>query len=456
MKFKTIIILAVSYILFISCGDVPVFTEMDTNRLKVVIKGTLETEDSSHFVKMESAIFTTDILDDSGEFKVTSSDLPKKFMFDIAELRLNGDKFANYRQVMEADLTDSAPFFSGKGIVLDNDDPAPGYYDTVQVYVRKMIFDGAEIYDSSGKPEPTQVIFHEEYVEGAFDFNQFQQNTYVDSLKLNARDYLRSFPIKIPIIGGLKYDKNDKETVLEIRFVIKNFIKKYELPFYDSGVPKLYHFYALSDWLRDVKKGDRVFGGNILAVARAYVPGKTGSVTVNVTGGFAKYVIAIPSDEKIINYYMPDRILPAPPTLPDADSGMRGFAYDLPQPPQHPGYRNIESLLDYYIKYEEYKSKWNDCISSMSPPDAFEEYADAWDSYNESVRKFKIAPYVGYSDGTKPVTFKNMAPGEYEFYTADPPSYGGFFSATDVNTTPLTYLGNSVIEVNIGCNITIP
>ena len=396
MKFKTIIILAVSYILFISCGDVPVFTEMDTNRLTVRIKGTFETESKSNFVPMSGLVL--------------SGPLPTKFMFDIAEIRLNGDKFANYRQVMTADLTDTDPFFNGEGVVLDNDDLAPGYYDTVQVYVRKMIFDKAEIYGSS---EPVQVVFNEEYVDG-FDFNQYQQNTYVDSLKLNARDQLRSFPINIPIVGGLNYDKNDKETVLEIRFVIKNFIKQYKLPINVSGETKMYHFYALSDWLREVKDediiiGDIDFGGNILAVARAYVPGKTGSVRVNA--GIDKYVIAIPKDEDTVDYVY----------CKSSATRAGVFPYDFPREPTGPGSGGIEALLDYYIRFENYKYKWNQSYISLptpTPPDTdFSEYVNKWKAYDMAIDKFRIAPYVGYTGSSVYVEFKKMAPGEYNFYS---------------------------------------
>ncbi|MCL1864919.1 MAG: hypothetical protein FWF73_03815 [Spirochaetes bacterium] len=461
MKFRTIIIVTVSYLLFVSCGDVPVFTEMDTNRLKVIIKGTFETEDVSNFVSMPSAnsplILTKSIVD--GEFPAsddTSTPIddgtPTTFMFDIAELRLNGNKFANYRQVIEAPLLDSESFFNQTGIVLDNDDPAEGYYDTVQIYARKMIFDGANIYRPSGNTfehdKQTQVIFHEDYRAG-FDFNQFQQNTYVDSLRENSRSYLRSFPIKIPIIGGLQYDKNNKETVLEIRFVVKNFIKKYELPFYDSGTFKVYHFYALSDWLRSAEAGDRVFGGNILAVARAYVPGKTGRVTVTGLSS-NQYVIAIPASENIDDYYM-DRSKPAP------KDGLRGFDYDLPQQPVHPG-NNIEALLDYYIKNEKYKNDWNSKLPAPPslPDTAFDKYEEAWDDYDDAIDKFKIAPYAAYTGSGTTVTFSNMAPGEYNFYRANrPAAYGKFFEGP---SSPFTQIAISIspITVQEKDTITIP
>ena len=448
MKYRAIIISAIVYLLFVSCGgDVPIFTEMDTNRLKVVIKGTFETESISYFVDMS---FPSSILDDSVEFHKVDDDLPENFMFDIAELRLNNKKFANYRQVIDASLEDNSPFFNFEGIVLKNDDPPEGYYDTVQIYVRKMIFDGGNIYKLGGNsfvPDgKIKVIFNEQEREG-FDFNQYQQNTYVDSLKINSNEYLRSFPINIPIIGGFQYDKNEKETVLEIRLVIKNFIKKYEIPFYDSGELKLYHFYALSDWLRDVKPGDRVFGGNILAVARAYVPGKTGEVTVNA-GGTNKYVIAIPVGEEIDDYCMPDRT-----GTPNAASGSRGFDYDLPQLPFFPG-NNIEALLDYYIKYEKYKNDWNTKVDTYND---FDNYGIAWDYYDEAVNTFKIAPYVGYTGAGTTVTFSNMAQGDYEFYSADRPSYGMFFSYTGTgagSVSPFTLIDTRTI--GIGNNPPIP
>ena len=446
MKYKAIIILAATYLLFVSCGDVPIFTEMHTNRLKVVIKGTFETEEVSSLVDMNlQTANTSPILSGSivgGEFNESSNpltetfNLPTTFMFDIAELRLDDEEFANYRQVMEASLAgdgSSEPFFNGTGIVLKNDDPADGYYNYVQVYVRKMIFDEGHVYRKSGSAfeheDATNVIFNEEYRNG-FDFNQFQQSTYVDSLKLNSSEQLKSFPINIPIIGGLQYDKNEKETVLEIRFVVKNFIKKFELPYYDSGVFKVYHFYALSDWLREARPGDRAFGGNILAVARAYVPGKTGKVTVTASAN--EYVIAIPTSEDTGDYdYFMNR-------LGTAATGSRGFDYDLPQPPIYPG-NNIEALLDYYIKYETYKNEWNTKVSSATQD--FDAYGLAWISYDNAINKFRIAPYIGYSNGTS-VTFENMAPDEYNFYRVSNSTYGRFWEGT-----PPSPYATKIIEI---------
>ncbi len=426
MKYK-IIFLSVVFLSIIGCGDTPIFTEMKTSRLKVVIKGTFETDGVSQFVDMAdyesdltNSVFQDDSVDDvpSGTHDV----LPATFMLDIAEFRLDGKKISNYRQVHEFSLNDAdeagEDFFNGRGVELKNDDPAEGNYDTVQVYIRKMIFDKAMIYESDGNTltydDAASVIFHENERNG-FDFNQLQVESYWDSLRLEGGEELRNFPLRIPIIGGLKYNKNNDETVLEIRFVIKNFIKKYEYDFYNSGVFKVCHYYAPSDWLRDVKAGEKYVGRNLLTVARAYVPGKTAE-SVTVTGlSPDTYVIAIPESEFITDYYK-------------TSAGNRGFGCDLPQPPSYPG-SYIEAVLDYYLKYEDYKYSWNDAAGSCVD---FTAYQSAWDTYESAVENFKIAPYVASTGATgNSVAFTNMAPGRYKFYSIARPVYGDLFTGSD-------------------------
>jgi len=258
--------------------------------------------------------------------------------------------------------------------------------------------------------------------------------------------------MKIPIIGGLKYDRDNDETVIEVRFVIKNFIKKYEYDYYDDGDYKVCHYYAPSDWLRDVKAGETDIGRNLHAVARAYVPGETASVTVNSSAG---YVIAVPVTEKI-SYFNIDVTSDS-----NSDSYLNGadLRYiirnvDLPMPPSYPG-NYIVPVLDYYLKYERYKSDWNNGITGLT----LDQYEAFWDDYEISVKGdpegdynygLKIPPYVAYSTGTT-VRFQNMAPGEYNFYNiGSQASYGELFLESAF-VSPVT------VSIKTGANIvTIP
>lgn len=430
MKYNIIILLTVIFLSLVGCGDTPVFDEMATNRLTVVIKGTLETEGTSNFTDMNlqdpqaSPIEDTNSVDDVPLTDGTDDELPTTFMLDIAELRLDKHKFANYRTIIEASLNgdgSAEPFFNGEGIVLKNDDPGEGNYDSVKVYIRKMIFDKAMIYQSTGNTltyeEPAEVIFHENDVNG-FDFNQLQVNSYWDSLRIEGSNTLRNFPLRVPIIGGLDYNKDNEETVLEIRLVIKNFVKKYEYDYYNDGVFKVCHYYALSDWLRDVRAGENDIGGNIHAVARAYVPGKTGVIADSDGSPFAnQYIIAIPSGENISDY-----------TISSTGSALRtANVCDLPQGPSYPG-EYIEAVLDYYLKYEKYKFDFNDKITSCPDFDTgTPNYSDEWGSYEAEVENFKIPPYVTYSDGSGNYSFNNVAPGGYDVYSAAVPAYGELF-----------------------------
>lgn len=448
MKYIKIIFIAIVPFIINSCGDTAIFTEMSTNRLKVVIKGTLETNDVSHFDRMQSQAINSAPLQDDSVSEVTAGaqdTYPTTFMFDIAELALNGVKFGNYRQLIDCSLaggntvaSESEPFFNGTGLVLTNDDPGEGNYDTVQIYIRKMIFNNAIIYGGDFVyQEPATVIFAETDRYG-FDFNQLQTNSHWDNLRYEASEIFRNFPLNVPIIGGLQYNMDNAETVLEIRLVIKNFIKKYEYDYYDEGVFQICHYYAFSDWLRDVRTGENDIGRNIHAVARAYISGLTGSIDVtSATDG--NYVIAIPSGENISNYAMEF------PGSTVRNSNICDYPAGIPYPGLY-----IESILDYYLKYEKYKDDFN----AVTCPD-FDTYETEWDNYESKVQNFRIPPYVAFVAGGV-ASFVNIAPGTYKFYEVSMPSYGNLFLQSDfVSGWPPTEITGSDVTISIGVNPSI-
>ena len=446
MNFRKIYLFIVVIIFFsLSCGKEPVFTEMSTNRLTIRLKGTFETNGVSNFASMDlQGVNASPFQDDSvDEVTAGTNDVkPTTLMLDIAEIRLSGKKISNYRQVLEIPLDGSSPFFSDEGIVLKTDDPGDGYYDSVQFFIRKMVFDNAKVYQSTGSgfvyEKDAEVIFHEKKRLG-LDINQLMVNSYWDSLRLEQSETIRVFPMVIPIVGGMTYNKDNDETVLEIRLVIKNFIKKYEYDYYEDGIYKVCHYYGPSDWLRDVRAGETDIGRNLHGVARSYVTGQTGSIDVNnVAGG---YVVAIPSSEQLSDYYITD-------IGKDLRDDVVG---DLPLPPSYPG-AYIDAVLDYYLKYEKYKNDWNIEQSALTAAtvagcsDNLCKYENYWDIFENSVKGdssfgLKIAPYVGF--GTT-VTFSNMAPGIYNFYRLATPSYGELFTATNDSNFG-TLLGSKTI-----------
>lgn len=415
-----------SMLMLSGCNGEPVFTEMSTNRLKIVIKGTLESESSAidNFDFTAGAGVTAGYVDSGStnsvddQTTITNDKFPTKFMFDISEIKLDGKPIGNYRQVLSVPLVDTEPFFDGTGIVLKNDDPGNGSYSSVQLYIRKMIFDNANIYTFEGSswnttPELAEVIFHEDEVYG-FNFNNLQVNSYWDSLLDNSSDVLRIYPLYIPVIGGMNYDRSNDETVLEIRIVIKNFIKMYEYDYYDDGIFKVCHFYGLSDWLRDVRADERDMGRNIIAVARAYVPGKTGTITRTDASAANCYVMAIPdTNEELYS------ITSAGNTLRTNTVGS-GATYncDFPVAPVYSG-AHIESVLDYFCNYEAYKTAWNTVASSCAN---ITNYENEWEAYEGSVENFRIAPYLTVADGSGNYTFNNVQPGTYYIYYHTAPS----------------------------------
>jgi hypothetical protein len=293
--------------------DRAILDELATNRLKVVFKGTYASnapveewmtvpDSEDPLVKDESVVLCQEPADPEQQVA-----LPTRFMIDIAEMKLNKHKFANYRETKTFSLDESSPFFSGEGVVLKNDDPVHLHdYSRLKLYTRKMIFDGAKIYRQGPGgwqfKELSRVIFSEKKIDG-FNINQLQKNSHYDSLRKEANYINRIYPVNIPIVGGFRFNRNYDEMVLEIRMLVKNYYRKYEYSTYDDeGLLNVIHYFGFSDWLRDVRSSENNIGGNIVAVARAYVPAITGTIGGSNPNARDVFVIAIPAGDPLTRY----------------------------------------------------------------------------------------------------------------------------------------------------------
>jgi len=244
-----------------SCGDDPLITELVENRVKVLLKGTFESDDS---------------------VPAWSVSGPSVFYLDISEIRADGDKFANYRYVDSIPLNETNGFFNGQGLSYQSDDLyIDDKYDNLQLYIRKMGFDNAS-------PSTTTFYFNDKDVPG-YDFNLKQ--IYLESGPDDDETNL-VFPLLAPVAGSINYD-GEGEWVVEVRVVIKNNIKQYLA---SGGI----NFWAITDNINPVSSSPVGYiGGNLATIAYAYKKDYTGTITVPSA---TDYLVAIPAEDNISEY----------------------------------------------------------------------------------------------------------------------------------------------------------
>ncbi|MBP6291227.1 MAG: hypothetical protein KA407_06260, partial [Spirochaetes bacterium] len=158
-----------------------------------------------------------------------------------------------------------------------------------------------------------------------------------------------------------------------------------------------YHYWAPSDWLRDVHPNDVYIGGNLLGVARVYRKDKVATVSGN-TGVSKGYIIAIPESEDIINYFL--------------DIDVPQWERPTTYPPATPSVKvaTVEGLLDYYLRYEQYKIEYNEFVKAVDDG----SYETKWNDYDGYKWSLRLPPLVAYSNGS--YTLTNVPYGQYKFY----------------------------------------
>jgi hypothetical protein len=347
-----------------------------------------------------------------------------------------------------------------------NDDVSAGReYNMLYLYLRKLLFSNSPRYnltESGWEDHGDFATYFDEKKVGAFNFNLLLVNYFYDTLREenDGNDANRIYPLKIPITNNLVFDP-DEEIVLEVRLIIKNFVKLYEYNRldYTSDRPYVVHYFGVSDWLRDVKAGDGTIGGNLIAVARTYVRGKTGNVSGTQAG--AKYVIGIPAGADINEYTMP----PLDPAPDDTLRGTKIKYSDIPTMPT-PARDTMPALLTYYMQLEKYKSDYNKFLGDVAanyntggntystPQELFEA---EWTNYNDTANNFNIPPLATYCGAGGNYEITNIAPGIYDFYyTTNEPAWGKLFDYEDFSASGL---GNTIVTnkvINAGASITLP
>ncbi len=454
--YKQILLFLITIIFLTGCGNKAIFDELAENRVKVIIKGTYESNNPRPW--------DTTIPQDDSVYVYPGSandENPDTFMIDLAGLKIiSGDQhqyFANFRVTYSAALNDSDSFFNGTGFLYRNNDMRPDFtWHDVDVYIRKMIFNKAKEYNLTGYNiwsfnKDIEETFHEEKVNG-LNFNLFQTISYYDSLKKNSAEINRIFPLVVPIEDGFVFDYNEKETVLEIRLVVKNFVKKYEYEYKDADENnKLGHFYALSDWLRDVKRdepGAGIIGGNLLASARYYVPGKTATITGNARANNC-YIAAITTAHDISEYNITLPLRPANSGSDICDAPKKPRTPLLPSNPSSDDINNyIEGLLDYYLQYEVYKEN-NDlfagCVDSG-------KYESDWNNYETTLQAYKIPQLITWADASGSFMLENVPVGKsYNLYRCDE-----IINSGSLPSGFATYIGTvTLTEADINASVSV-
>jgi hypothetical protein len=413
-----IIVIAAS---IIGCGKKPLFDILEEKNIDVVIKGTYESNSPRPWLP---AVVDDDSMTvcppdggvDPATKPATYDYLPSTFYMDIAEMKLDSDKFANYRMLYSDPTTDSDPLFNGTGVLYENNNVRPNeVYNYLNVYFRRMIFDNASSFNAStGAFISNPQTYYGSTLINAFDFDVLEILSKYNTLVNNYTLLNYTFPLSVPISGNFVFD-NTHDYVIELRIVVKNFIKRYESITTVNNVINSTHFFAFSDLFNDVRSGDAYIGGNVIAGARWYIKGQTTTIKGTVTG--PGYVIAIPSGAYLPNYNAP---LPTT-TLRPAD-------YYSPRIPLVGG-TDIASLLENYVDKQKYNYDYSNGTQNnyiyvaqyVSPGVVSTTYTDTmydttWTNFNTVTSSYRLPDLATYTSGTA-YTLTNVQAGKkYDLY----------------------------------------
>jgi hypothetical protein len=446
---------------FAGCQGTDLFDQLNDSCVSVVVKGTFESNDPRPWV-------TTVINDDSivyvnpdqvvanaynnsvdvNSASVSSSGLPSvatqyqqfpaTFMLDIAEIRADDDKFANHREVYNCSInaglisSDTDNFFNGTGLSYTADNLTKNQtYSGLNIYLRKMAFDNSYVFNLAGgdiDPSGTNTtndkaatsgfirqntfVFNTNQNQVGFDFNIDFMWAYYDTLLESQMTLNRVFPVNVPISGGVVSDCSRK-VVIEVRFVIKNFVKRYEnaITDLDTTTMRSCHFFSFSDKVMDVRPYRAAYlGGNLLVAARSYYPDSVGTISGTVPGGAQCIVMAIPVSEigTLDATYQYATI----PTIADDYSSVFPAEYNTAISVSRLVYENdVQNYLSQFSTYYGHLTDETATTPSSTP------YATEWTNYDTVCAGYQVPPLSTYTDASGNYTLKNVPVGTaYQLY----------------------------------------
>mgnify|MGYP001250118938 CR=1 FL=1 len=284
------------FIFCLSCDGDPIFSNLDKSDIIIVFKATYSSNNPRNWWGgTEPAVSA--LVDDSATHS-TPKALPDKVLIDVAEVRVNNDRFSIKRFFRNAEINDSHELFSGKGVTVPTSDLFPDVnYNKVKVFFRKLIYNNSLYYDDSWEYiGETEEKFANDKIPGYDTIHRLKyiQSDY-DEDEDDAENIVYPFVIELPL--PFRYKVGTK-TVIEIRVNFKNNVKYYE--YADSDEEYYYGYYSIADSFVNVKEGDFYIGGNMQGGVYIYEPDKT--FTIKGTAPAKRYVVAILKDDDIKNY----------------------------------------------------------------------------------------------------------------------------------------------------------
>ncbi|MFW5807962.1 MAG: hypothetical protein ACOC2H_00925 [Spirochaetota bacterium] len=291
---RNVLLLLLTVFFLSACEGEPILTNLTTTDIKLVYKATYASNNPRPWWDGKN-IDPSSLVDDSAVNSVPP-EMPEFILSDIAEVRMNNEKFARNRSYKKVGLVDDHSLFDGTGVSIEcNDLEDNKSYSQLEIFFRKLVYGNARMHTRNWKyKEEIKTQFGNDKLKG---YDVIQRIKYSQSNHDEDDESNLIFPFKLKLRPAYKHQRN-QNNIIEFRFVLKNYIKYYEYIDEDDDVYAGY--FGPGDHIEDVQAGDKYIGGNMMGAVYVYDPDKTVTITGSAPAG--TYVAAIDGDESIEDY----------------------------------------------------------------------------------------------------------------------------------------------------------